>query len=258
LFLTSCNKKEEIKPFAGASGKFVQLVWHDEFNGSKLPDSTKWNYEKGYVRNQELQYYTCGRVENVYQENGFLNIIALNDSAWVDGSTRPITSASITTQGKGFWKYGRVEVRAKIASSLGSWPAIWMMPENSVYGGWPQSGEIDIMEHVGYAPDSIFFNVYAQEVRNNRLMQKVYSENTASKFHVFALEWTENEMIWYLDENVVHTVTNERSGWEIWPFDEEFYLIINLAFGGVWGGMNGIDMASFPLKYMIDYVRVFQ
>ena len=135
-----------------------KLVFEDHFDGEGLPDSTRWNYEEGYVRNGELQYYTVARPENCYQKDGCLHIVCRNDSARIEqglfgkawatpvdttrcDSVAPVTSASITTRGLGEWKYGRVEVRAKLPDCRGSWPAIWMMPARDTYGKWPRSGE---------------------------------------------------------------------------------------------------------------------
>src|SRR5699024_5686714 len=137
--LISCKNKPQ------PSKTSWQLVWGDEFDYTGFPDSSKWNYEHGYIRNQELQYYTIKRKENAWVEDGKLNIVARLDSALIDGKKRPITSACLDTKGKAEWTYGRVVVRAKLPKGRGTWPAIWMLGANIDSVGWPMCGEIDIM-----------------------------------------------------------------------------------------------------------------
>jgi len=262
VVLLSCeSKKEIVQPFPGGSGKYTKLVWSDEFKGLGLPDESKWDYEKGYVRNGEMQYYTVKRIENASMENGTLVIRALNDSAMIDGAIRPVTSASLITKNKGDWKYGRIEVRAKLPSCLGTWPAIWMIPTKSTYGEWPKGGEIDIMEHVGYQPGKLFFNLHTEKynhTKNTGRGTSIDCTDPNEKFHIYAIEWFEDRIDWYFDETKVFTVKNDEPGWEAWPFDQPFYLILNFAFGGAWGGSQGVDLKSLPQQFIIDYVRVFQ
>ncbi len=262
LLFTACGSGMKVtKPYPGSSEKFTRLVWHDEFNGKGLPDPAKWGYEKGYVRNRELQYYTAERAENAVQRNGNLVITARNDSAIIDGEMRPVTSASLISKGKGDWKYGRVEVRAKLPSCLGTWPAIWMMPTSGVYGGWPKSGEIDIMEHVGYDPDRIYFNLhtgkYNHSIGTGR-GSSVGCPHPNKDYHVYAVEWFEDHIDWFLDDEMVFSIQNDGTGWESWPLDQPFYLILNFAFGGAWGAQKGVDLKGLPQEFYIDYVRVFQ
>jgi len=259
--LSCSNKKEVLQPYPGGYGKYTQLIWSDEFDNQGLPDESKWGYEKGYVRNNEMQFYTVKRLENARVENGNLIIQALNDSAMIDGEMRTVTSASLITKNKGDWKYGRIEVRAKLPSCLGTWPAIWMMPTNPTYGGWPKSGEIDIMEHVGYQSEKIFFNLHTEKYNHTKGSGRGTSidcSDAGEKFHVYAVEWFEDRIDWYFDETKVFTIKNDEPGWEAWPLDHPFYLILNFAFGGAWGGQQGVDLSGLPQQFIIDYVRVFQ
>lgn len=249
------NKKIEIP------NGYSKLVFHDEFNGEGLPDESKWSYEKGYLRNGEMQYYTVGRKENCFQKNGFLNIVALNDSAEIDGKVRPVTSTSITTKDKQTWTYCRVEMRAKLPMCLGTWPAVWMMPNADKYGEWPKSGEIDIMEYVGYQPGDVHYAIHSEKYNhkiNTQKRETVACPTCYTDYHVYALEWHPDRLEWYLDGEKKFTVVNDEDTWDAWPFNQPFYLILNFAFGGGWGGYKGVDLSALPQAYQIDYVRVFQ
>jgi len=252
---------EKIPPYQGGSGQYTRLVWRDEFNGSGLPDLAKWNFHhSGIPSNQEMQYYPAGRAENTVQRDGYLVLTARNDKAMINGQVREVTSGYINTRFKGDWKYGRIEVRARVPVCLGTWPAIWMMPTNEVYGGWPKSGEIDIMEHVGHNQYRFYFNVHTEKynhMHGNDRGTSVISLSPTS-FHVFAIEWFEDRIDWYFNDRRVHRVQNDRTGWESWPLDQRFYLILNLAFGGTWGGSQGVNLGALPQEFLIDYVRVYQ
>ena len=258
FILTNCLAQ---KPFKGGSQKFKQLLWSDEFNYTGLPDSTKWSYEKGYVRNKELQYYTQRRADNAKVENGNLVITALHDSLQQGSAVYPITSASLVTKGKKEWTYGRIEVRAKFPSSLGTWPAIWMLGTNISKVGWPACGELDILEHVGYMPDTVHFNVHTDKynhVKKTNKGSKIFYREAFNDFHVYALEWFTDHIDWYMDDKKVFTYKKENTGTDAWPFDAPQYLILNLAFGGAWGGSRGVNIASLPQSFYIDYVRLYQ
>lgn len=246
---------------SSSSGMFKRMVWADEFNTPGLPDTSKWNYEQGYIRNREMQYYTRERRENAVVANGVLTITAAKDSFMENGKVHPVTSASLVTKGKQAWTYGRIEVRAKVPSSLGTWPAIWTLGTNMGQVGWPACGEIDILEHVGYMPDTIHFNVHTKKynhaVHTGKGTQIGYVAPYAN-FHVYAIEWFADHIDWYFDGAKVFSYANENTGVESWPFDAPQYLILNLAFGGAWGGTRGVDVASLPQHFMIDYVRVYQ
>lgn len=240
---------------------YSELVFNDEFDNTGAPDSTKWGFEQGYLRNGELQYYMPGNT-NVNCADGVLTIEARNDSVSVDGKIIPITSASIITRPAFTWKYGYVEVRAKIPSSLGTWPAIWMMPAENVYGRWPRSGEIDIMEHVGYDPSKIHFSAHTERFNHTRGTQRTHvieAPEAVGQFHTYGLKWTPDRLTWLYDGKEQYTIDREEnSDWTSWPFDIDYYLIINLAFGGGWGGSQGVDINSLPQRYEIDYVRIFK
>jgi beta-glucanase (GH16 family) len=237
-----------------------KLVWSDEFEYTGAPDSVKWDFELGYIRNKELQYYT-DRNENVRVEDGNLVIEARNDSFQIEGKKHPVTSASLMTKNRAEWQYGRIEVRAKIPSALGTWPAIWMLGTNIQEVGWPACGEIDIMEHVGYDPHKIHTNVHTKAYNHSIGTNKGKAtevKNPYEDFHVYAVDWSQEKIDFFIDGNKVFTFENEGKGVEEWPFDQPFYLIINLAIGGAWGGQQGVDLNALPKKYLIDYVRVYQ
>ncbi|GAB4406970.1 MAG: hypothetical protein OHK0039_09120 [Bacteroidia bacterium] len=238
-----------------------RLVWGDEFDYVGLPDSTRWTYEVGYIRNRELQYYTARRAENARVEGGVLVIEARRDSAWIDSALRPITSASLTTQGIQDWTYGRIEVRARVPLALGSWPAAWMLGSHIDEVGWPRCGEIDIMEHVGYMPDTFHFNIHTQAFNHTigtNKGDKAYAADATSGFHVFAVDWDSAHMVFSLDSMAVFTFDKPSDDPAEWPFDTPAYLILNLAFGGTWGGSRGVDTTALPIRYEVDYVRVYQ
>ena len=234
-----------------------KLVWQDEFDGSGYPDETKWDYEEGYLRNNESQYYTNKRLENARVENGHLIIEARRDNH----EGHEYTSASLNTYGKKSIIYGRVEVRAKLPTGKGTWPAIWMLGNSINTGGkWPDCGEIDIMENVGYDPDAIHANIHTKAYNHaigTGKGRKITVEKPYENFHIYALEWFKDRLDFYIDERLYFTYKNEGTGNDTWPFNQPHYLIINLAIGGAWGGQQGIDNDIFPQKYLIDYVRVY-
>ena len=234
------------------------LVWEDNFNKDGLPNSNIWSYEVGYIRNNEDQYYTENRLENARVENGNLVIEARKDN-W---NNHKITSASLNTYGKKSILYGRIEVRAKLPTGVGTWPAIWMLGNVIREGvGWPACGEIDIMENVGYDPDVVHGNVHTKaynHVINTNKGNKIIIEKPYSNFHVYAVEWYKDRIEFFIDDQRYFVFQNENMGSETWPFDKPHYLILNLAIGGGWGGQKGIDDSIFPQKYYIDYVRVYE
>lgn len=249
----------DLTPHAPASGdeQAWAMIWADEFDVDGLPDPARWDYEEGYVRNNELQYYTRARPENARVEDGMLVIEARQEPYEEYG----YTSASLVTRNRASWRYGRIEVRAKLPTGSGTWPAIWMLGMNIPEVGWPDCGEIDIMENVGFDPDRIYANVHTQAYNHVKKTNKGSNISVAKPydgFHVYAIEWFEDHIDFFVDDDKYFSFQNEGTGWEAWPFDQEFYLIINLAIGGSWGGMHGVDEDIFPQQYHIDYVRVYQ
>lgn len=236
------------------------MVWSDEFDYTGLPDSTKWSYDTAGNEwswgNNEAQHYTAYNKENVFVSDGVMRITAIKK----EEGGKKYTSARMITKGKGDWLYGRFEIRAKLPTGVGTWPAIWMLPTDWEYGGWPASGEIDIMENVGYDPTTIVGTAHTEAYNhsiNTQISSNIDCPDCFSEFHVFALEWEENEYRIYLDDTHYYTFKNDGSGYKAWPFDKRFHLLINLAIGGNWGGQKGIDDSLFPHIFEIDYVRVY-
>jgi beta-glucanase (GH16 family) len=239
---------------SSAPAGWVQ-VFADEFDRSGPPDPAKWDYELGYIRNKEAQFYTS-RPENVRVEDGMLVIEARKEPH----QGYAYTSASINTLGRFEFLYGRVEVRAKLPSGKGSWPAIWMLGTNRATVGWPACGEIDIMEQVGFDPLKIHGSVHTaayNHVAGTQRTASVTVSDPAEAFHVYAMEWTKDRIDVFVDGQRYFSFTNEGTGSRTWPFDKPQYLLINLAIGGSWGGQQGIDDAAFPKRYLIDYVRIY-
>ena len=271
LVLTACHAKKPGVPNSSsdkngsangsrANNPGWKMVWADEFNHAGLPDTTKWNYDtKGNSYgwgNNEAQWYVVAKKENTYVSKGTLKIIARNEPT----SGKNYSSGRLTTKGKGDWKYGKVEVRAKLPSGNGTWPAIWMLTSDNTYGGWPKSGEIDIMEHVGFDPDTVFSTVHTGKFNHmigTQVGGKMGLPTATTEFHVYTMEWEENEIRSYVDGIHYFTFNDDKTGPEAWPFDQPFHLILNLAIGGGLGGKHGIDNTKFPHTFEVDYVRVY-
>ena len=242
-----------------STGKTLKLVWNDEFDGTGLPDPAKWGYEEGFVRNREFQYYTRERTENVRMENGNLVFEARLDNFRHDQGLALCTSGSINTFKRAAWTYGRFEIRAKIPSGIGTWPAIWMLGENIPAVPWPTCGEIDIMEYVGHSCHNVYFTVHAaKEGKHTSKGKSVVYPQAEDAFAVYVLEWDENGMKFFVDD--VLGLEFKRGDIDIapWPFDKPHYLLLNLAIGGGWGAEKGIDGDIFPSRFEVDYVRVYQ
>lgn len=259
--------------FLPAAAADWKLVWSDEFNRPGLPNPDRWVYETGFVRNQEAQFYTEKRSENARVEKGKLIIearrenwpnpnYAANSKRWSESRERAeYTSASLTTEGKAAWSHGKVAVRAKLPGGKGTWPAIWMLGVNRREAGWPKCGEIDIMEHVGFDPAFVHANIHTEKYNHAKKTNKgdkIELKDVDRKFHVYSVEWDSSEMKFAVDDKVYFTYANEKTGVAAWPFDQPFYLILNVAIGGSWGGREGIDAAAFPRRMEVDWVRIYQ
>lgn len=233
-----------------------QLVWQDEFKVDGKPDATKWNYEIGYIRNDEKQFFT-DNLKNIRVEDGFLILEAHKEE--IEGYN--YSSGSITTINLTEWQYGKIEAKAQLPQGTGIWPAIWMLGENCDEVYWPKCGEIDIMEHVGYNKDTIYGTVHT-ETYNHKIGtavgKGVFINNPYEQFHVFAVEWTPEKIDFLLNNNIYHTFKNENKTKAEWPFDKKFHLKLNVSVGGSWGGEKGIDDSIFPQQMLVDYVRVYQ
>lgn len=241
--------------------KDYRLVWSDEFDYSGLPDSAKWIYDtegnEASWGNNEAQYYTVGKKENAFVNDGFLHITALKK----DAGGKNYTSARLVS--KADWKYGKVEVRAKLPDGRGTWPAIWMMPGGWSFndGNWPDIGEIDIMEHVGYDLGTVHSSAHSKDYQWQKGTQKtatIQVDGVSEKFHSYILEWTPDVLKAYVDDTLFFEYQNEGLGESKWPYDKPFYLILNVAVGGAWGSVKGIDDSAFPQTMEIDYVRIYQ
>lgn len=241
----------------------AKMLWSDEFDYEGAPDAAKWDYDLGDGcpqicgwGNEEEEYYT-NKKENVRVEDGFLVIEAHAEPT----ENSNFTSARLVSRNKNDWKYGKVEVRAKLPQGLGTWPAVWMLPTENNYGGWPKSGEIDVMEHVGYARDTVYGTIHTQSFNHTNGTQKggaVFAPTVESEFHIYTLNWTPEKMEWFIDNVHYFTFDNEHKTADEWPFDQDFHLLINLAVGGKWGGKHGVDKAVFPQRFLVDYVRVYE
>jgi beta-glucanase (GH16 family) len=248
-----------------------QLAWSDEFNGSSI-DSSHWTFDIGTGPpfpgwgNNELEYYTS-RPQNAYVTNGLLHIVALQES--YNGSG--YTSAKMKTSGLFSKKFGRFEFRARLPAGQGYWPALWLMPQNSAYGGWAASGEIDLMENRGSNPTNVLGTIHYGGTYPNNTHSSGPSYNfpagdSVTNFHTYALEWATNAIRWYVDDHLYETQTSWWSSSNPTntsirnpypaPFDQPFYIIMNLAVGGNFGG-NPNGSTVFPGEMQIDYVRVY-
>jgi beta-glucanase (GH16 family) len=242
LFILSCS--------ARIGEPDWKLVWSDEFNYKGLPDSAKWGNEVGFIRNNELQYYTKQRLENSKVENGNLMIIGRKESY----KNANYTSASLVTYGKQSWTYGKIEARMKLPEGQGMWPAFWMLGQNINQVGWPKCGEIDIMEHINN-----------ENVMHGTLHwhneKHVSSGGTTpcdvKQYHVYAVEWNKEGIKWLLDGNKYWEVSTKDGINSTEEFQLPQYVIMNLAIGGEWP-KNPDETTAFPDTMFVDYIRVYQ
>ncbi|WP_416181195.1 family 16 glycosylhydrolase [Chloroflexus sp.] len=230
------------------------LVWSDEFESATL-NPQNWLFDKGAGGwgNNELQYYS-NRPENVRIEDGVLIIEARNEEymAW------EYTSARIKTHYLQSWTYGRIEARMKLpVGGKGIWPAFWMLGDNITTARWPNCGEIDIMENIGN-PTVVYGSVHGPGYSGGNAITKsfVSAVDLSADFHIYAVEWEADEIRWYVDDQLYHTLRREQVPGE-WVFDHPFFLILNLAVGGNWPGSPD-ETTVFPQQLLVDYVRVYQ
>ncbi|MEZ0538786.1 glycoside hydrolase family 16 protein [Fibrella arboris] len=259
VFLPVASQKAPVASEPVAAPR--KLVWSDEFTTDGVPDPAKWGYDVGGNGwgNKELQYYTKDRKENARVENGHL-IIEAHKEAF---QGRDYTSARLLTKNTATWMYGRFEIKAKLPSGVGTWPAIWMLGKNIATAGWPLSGEIDIMEHVGFDQGVVHGTIHSEAYNHVRKTEKGKhtSVPTAStEFHVYSIDWTAEQIDFAVDGQVYNSVTKAALGKTEaqWPFDQPFYLIMNIAVGGGWGGQKGVDETIWPRRMEVDYVRIYQ
>ena len=236
-----------------------RIRWHDEFSYTGQPNPELWNIEVlgPGAYNRELQAYT-DRPQNVRVEDDLLII----EAHPMPRTSLGYTSARIHTRNRNNILGGRVEIRARLPRARGTWPAFWFLPVNTGDRyGWPHSGEIDLMEHVGFDPGVIHGSVHTSKYNwpdGNHHTATYRLPSAVSDFHIYALEWSAESLDFFINDVLFTSYVNEGSGWEAWPFDVPFYLIINLAVGGEWGGAEGVDREAFPQRLEVDWVRVYE
>lgn len=256
LLLNICNSCSVDSSIAPETEEGWRLIWSDEFLTEGSPDNTKWSFAGRGT--PDWKCYCFDSVELSYVKDGNLVLKGIKQTK-TNGSEEYQTGC-INSKGKFNFKYGKIEVRAKLPEGQGSWPAIWLMPEKSVYGGWPKSGEIDIMEHLNF--DSYVYQTIHNEFLINqggKSSMTYYSKADiiTDDYNVFALEWYAEKLEFFV--NGIKTLTINKpqdGGYEKWPYDQEFYIILNQALGGDWPGE--INDSDLPQEFLIDWVRVYQ
>lgn len=241
-----------------------KLVFCDDFLGDEL-DRSKWQMERGMLRNQEEQCY-LDRPENIIVESGELTIRAIPETVddpictreWNGVQTQAnYSSASVTSKDFGVFRYGRIEARLKVPAATGAWPAFWLLPQEWVYGGWPESGEIDVMEYVSQDPNQFYGTIHYEFLGHKEDGNAyVLDEPVSNDFHIVAIDWTPTKIDWFLDGNHYHSFDTTPDIQGRRPFDESFYMIFNLAVGGTWP--EDPVPSDYPAEYKIDWVRVYQ
>jgi beta-glucanase (GH16 family) len=257
LIATGCNgnsKKAsaDTNVVTPAKTTYSKLIWSDEFNADGTPDTTKWGYDIGTGTwgwgNNEKQYYTS-RQQNAVAANGVLRINAVKEK--YQGSD--YTSARLVTKNRFSFRYGKIEVLAKIPAGIGTWPAIWMLGDNNSTAGWPACGEIDIMEHKGKEPNRIYSSLHHPNHSGaNANGGTMDIANATTEFHKYVMEWSADSIIFYVDEKVVYSFANSSS----LPFNHHFHILLNVAIGGNFTG--AVDPALTHATMEVDYVRVYQ
>lgn len=241
--------------------------WSDEFEGPLL-DRSKWSFDTSRNKigwfNGEVEYYSANRAQNLRIENGLLIIEARKDPQAIrhlpDWGGQQYSSAKITSQGKASFLYGFVEVRAKLPCSMGTWPAIWMLPESP--SPWPEGGEIDIMEHVGSQPHVVHATLHTKlfnHALHNGRGAEIAVPTSCEAFHRYQLDWEPHSITIGVDDHAYMRVTDDQPGGRgAWPFDRPFYLILNFALGGNWAAPRGVNDQALPQRFEVDYVRVWK
>ena len=264
--LGSDDKNNQVADGPPISTTEWEQVWSDEFDGDEL-DMSKWNilrWRPGWVNNEEQAY--TNRDTNVFLQDGNLVIQGLIEPNYYDTDyngnqyTANYTSGRVNTDDNFSWTYGRFDIRAKLPSGKGSWPAIWMLGESITSIGWPDCGEIDIMEHVGFDDGNIHGSIHTKDynhIMNTQRSGSMTVSSATESFHVYSLEWSPSYLRFLIDDSPFFFVYNDSNGDEAkWPFDSPHYMILNLAIGGDWGGVQGIEPSSFPMRMLVDHVRV--
>lgn len=238
-----------------------QLVWHDEFNdGDAL--SADWSHEvkRDHWVNNELQNYvdhtTPARAYVTEVNDGALHIHCMKEDD-------KVYSGRVYAKVRSGWKYGYIESRIRLPHGKGTWPAFWMMPVSQPghHEPWPRCGEIDIMEEVGFRPDYVHASLHAEghyHVNNTQVTKEHNLPSAEGHYHIYAMEWTPQYIQFFVDDVPTLYYPNDGSGPRNWPYDKPYYLILNMAWGGDWGGQQGIDWNALPVTMDVDYVRVFQ
>lgn len=269
LALNACSSKEEevLPPLVPPPSTEITdknwafestPTWADEFDYNGAPDSKKWDYDLGGSGwgNNELQLYT-NSTNNANVANGILSITARKEN--MEGKS--YTSARMVTRNKMDFTFGRVEIKAKLPDGRGTWPALWMLPTDRAYGDWPKSGEIDIMEHVGYDQNVVHFTTHSEayyfKINTQKSAQKTIP-TASTEFHLYRVDWTPYAVRGYFDGEKVFEFVNENKTYKEWPFDKRFHILMNVAVGGDWGGAKGVDDSIFPKKMDVDYVRYYK
>ncbi len=242
-----------ISSLSVAQPKGKKLVWEEQFNAKEL-DLNNWNVELGDGcpncgwGNNERQLYTN---ENQKLKNGFLVITAKKED-------EKYTSSRITTKGKKEFQYGYFEARAKLPVGAGIWPAFWMLGANIDKVGWPKCGEIDILEYVGKEPHTVFTSLHTQDSHGNTInTKKTVIETIEQGFHLYAIDWNSDKIDFYVDNQLVYRFQPDNKTEAVWPYNQPFYFLVNMAIGGNFGG-PAVDDSIFPQEFKIDYIKVYQ
>jgi beta-glucanase (GH16 family) len=259
LVVTVYQESAEITDIPARDG--YTLVWHDEFNQGSELNKADWTHEvqnAGWVNN-ELQNYVDGAYNG--QRVTELSDGKLRIHCFKSGGN--VYSGRVYAHVSEGWQYGYMEARIMLPKGKGTWPAFWMMPANNDFSvnPWPKCGEIDIMEEVGVVPNEVSSSLHAQGHNHTNGTQVTHAMTIAKaegEFHTYGIEWTAQKITTYVDGNVQLVYNNDGSGVVNWPYDKPFYIIFNLAWGGSWGGMYGVDESALPLSLVVDYVRVYQ